>query len=76
MDEYADCIQYILDATDPARARAQKALEERIEVPFSLRMPDEDGREGRAPPSLSLRRDKPGGRTQDHGWHGFHEDGR
>jgi hypothetical protein len=40
MDEYADCIQYLLDTTDPARARAQKEFEERIDVPFSLRPRD------------------------------------
>ncbi len=49
MDEYADWAQYLVDATDPARA--QKEFEERIEVPFSLRPPGgspEDGRQGRA----------------------------
>jgi hypothetical protein len=40
MDEYADCIQYLLEATDPARARAQKEFEEHIDVPFSLRPQD------------------------------------
>ena len=46
MDEYADCIQYLLDATDPARARAQKEFEECFEVPFSLRMADGSRRVG------------------------------
>jgi hypothetical protein len=60
MDEYADCIQYLIEAADPDHVRAQKEFEERIEVPFSLRTSGEDGgRDG-----------GPAVRTQDHGWSG------
>lgn len=62
MNEYADTIQYLLDATDPARARAQKEFEEQIKVPFSLRM-CRGSRQAGGPGG-------PPGRAEDHGLHG------
>jgi hypothetical protein len=36
MDEYADFVEASLRESDPARVARQKALEERIRVPFRL----------------------------------------